>query len=140
MATLFAANAVFAFSYNVGDSHVFYLPSHLIIGAARRAGDRALRAGPRIRSEPGARRCGAARGLRRRPRLSGFSGARSEPRRAPSAVLAPAHRRRQTPPIAVLLTDLNSADPERSRHFAKVARAGIAAARMPDVLLYAPRS
>ena len=31
MAALFAANAIFAFSYNVGDSHVFYLPSHLIV-------------------------------------------------------------------------------------------------------------
>ena len=28
---LFAANVVFAFSYNVGDSHVFYLPSHLVV-------------------------------------------------------------------------------------------------------------
>ena len=31
MATLFGANAIFAFSYNVGDAHVFYLPSHVYI-------------------------------------------------------------------------------------------------------------
>src|ERR1044072_10041669 len=27
----YAANVVFAFGYNVGDSHVFYLPSHLML-------------------------------------------------------------------------------------------------------------
>ena len=31
LALMFAANVAFAFSYNVGDSHVFYLPSHLIV-------------------------------------------------------------------------------------------------------------
>ncbi len=31
MFTLFAANVIFAYSYNVGDAHVFYLPSHLIL-------------------------------------------------------------------------------------------------------------
>ncbi len=28
---LYAVNAAFAFSYNVGDTHVFYLPSHLVL-------------------------------------------------------------------------------------------------------------
>ena len=28
---LFAANVIFAFSYNVGDAHVFYLPSHQLL-------------------------------------------------------------------------------------------------------------
>src|SRR5216683_57453 len=31
MFTLYATNVIFAYSYNVGDSHVFYLPSHLIV-------------------------------------------------------------------------------------------------------------
>ncbi len=31
MLMLFAANVIFAYSYNVGDAHVFYLPSHLIL-------------------------------------------------------------------------------------------------------------
>ena len=31
MVTLFAANLIFAYSYNVGDTHVFYLPSHLML-------------------------------------------------------------------------------------------------------------
>src|SRR5205085_5413792 len=28
---LFAVNVAFAYSYNVGDAHVFYLPSHLML-------------------------------------------------------------------------------------------------------------
>src|SRR5476649_1128171 len=31
MLTLFAGNVIFAYTYNVGDAHVFYLPSHLIL-------------------------------------------------------------------------------------------------------------
>ena len=31
MVMLFAANLIFAYSYNVGDAHVFYLPSHLLL-------------------------------------------------------------------------------------------------------------
>jgi hypothetical protein len=31
MAILYAVNLLFAFGYNVGDSHVFYLPSHLML-------------------------------------------------------------------------------------------------------------
>ena len=31
MLTLYLVNLLFAFSYNVGDTHVFYLPSHLFI-------------------------------------------------------------------------------------------------------------
>ena len=31
MTLLFLGNVIFAFSYNVGDSHVFYLPSHLML-------------------------------------------------------------------------------------------------------------
>ena len=31
LCALFAANVIFAYSFNVGDAHVFYLPSHLLI-------------------------------------------------------------------------------------------------------------
>ena len=31
LSVAYAANALFAFSYNVGDSHVFFLPSHLLV-------------------------------------------------------------------------------------------------------------
>src|SRR5262249_10317766 len=35
---LYGANVAFAFSYNVGDTHVFYLPSHAIIALLAAAG------------------------------------------------------------------------------------------------------
>ena len=31
LATLYGANVLFAFGYNVGDTHVFYLPSHVLV-------------------------------------------------------------------------------------------------------------
>ena len=31
MLTLYVTNVLFAYSYNVGDAHVFYLPSHLCV-------------------------------------------------------------------------------------------------------------
>jgi hypothetical protein len=40
--TLYAATGVFAFTYNVGDTHVFYLPSHVAVALAIGAGVAAL--------------------------------------------------------------------------------------------------
>ena len=137
MAALFAANAIFAFSYNVGDSHVFYLPSHLIV---------ALLAAPAIalagrvwildrNAAPAAAALlvlyAGARAYRDFPALD-----RSRDDR-PAAVLAPLtagldDRR------AILLTDLNWQIQNGLSYFAKVKRPEIASARMPDVLLYAP--
>src|SRR5438093_164422 len=39
---MYASNIAFAFSYNVGDSHVFYLPSHLAIALLAASGMTAL--------------------------------------------------------------------------------------------------
>jgi len=147
MAALFAANAIFAFSYNVGDSHVFYLPSHLIIallaapaialvekGAVPLFGD-----SPRKGLRPLFRDTFAAllvlyagaRAYRDFPALDRSGDDR------PAAVLAPLtagldDRR------AILLTDLNWQIQNGLSYFAKVKRPEIASARMPDVLLYAP--
>ena len=148
MATLYAANAIFAFSYNVGDSHVFYLPSHLVV---------ALLAAPAIALvEKRAVPLFAGDSLRKgvRPLFQGMFAAllvlyagtrayrdfpaldRSRDDR-PDAVLAPLtagldDRR------AILLTDMNWQIQNGLSYFAKVKRPEIAAARMPDVLLYAP--
>ena len=51
MAALYLGNVVFAFSYNVGDTHVFYLPSHLMLAflaapAIAWVGELAARGGP----------------------------------------------------------------------------------------------
>jgi len=43
---VYAVNAVFAFTYNVGDTHVFYLPSHLCVALLAATGGTALRPPP----------------------------------------------------------------------------------------------
>jgi hypothetical protein len=155
--TLYATNAIFAFTYNVGDSHVFYLPSHLIVAllaapAVAFAGG-VLETwvvplfaghGPRQRVRPLVRHIVATRVAA--ALLVLYAGARayldfpaldrSGDERA-AAVLAPLtagldDRR------AILLTDLNWQIQNGLSYFAKVKRPEIAAARMPDVLLYAP--
>jgi hypothetical protein len=151
MVTLYATNAIFAFSYNVGDSHVFYLPSHLIV--ALLAAPAVARAGRLI--EKGAVPLFASNSPRTGVRLFRdmfaallvlYAGARAyrdfpaldrSRDDRPSAVLAPLtagldDRR------AILLTDLNWQVQNGLSYFAKVKRPEIAAARMPDVLLYAP--
>ena len=42
----YAFNTVFAFTYNVGDTHVFYLPGHLFTAFLRRRGDLSHWRGP----------------------------------------------------------------------------------------------
>jgi transmembrane protein TMEM260 (protein O-mannosyltransferase) len=133
---LYAANVAFAFSYNVGDAHVFYLPSHFFV---------ALLAAPAVvavEEAVGRRRLlrGAAtaalllysgsRAYRDFPALD-----RSQDQR-PSAVLAPLAAGlddRQ----AILLTDLNW-QVQNGLSYLTRTRREIAAVRMPDVALYAP--
>jgi Protein O-mannosyl-transferase TMEM260-like len=156
MFMLYATNVIFAFSYNVGDSHVFYLPSHLIV--ALLAAPAVVLAGRMIEKgavplfagggpQKGARPLfrwsatpvaaallallAAVRAYRDFPALD-----RSRDDR-PSAVLAPLtagldDRR------AILLTDLNWQVQNGLSYFVKMKRPEVAAARMPDVLLYAP--
>jgi transmembrane protein TMEM260 (protein O-mannosyltransferase) len=142
MLTLLTTNTIFAFSYNVGDSHVFYLPSHLFV---------ALLAAPAVALAGCLIEQGA---VPLRPLVRGvFAGVlilyaglrayrdfpaldRSLDDRT-SAVLAPLtagldDRR------SILLTDLNWQIQNGLSYFIKVKRPEIAAARMPDVLLYAP--
>jgi transmembrane protein TMEM260 (protein O-mannosyltransferase) len=152
MFTLLATNTIFAFSYNVGDSHVFYLPSHLFVAlltapAVALAG-RLIENGvvPLFGSD------GSRKGVR--PLFRGMFAAllilyavirayrdfpaldRSLDDR-PSAVLAPLTAGLDDR-TAILLTDLNWQVQNGLSYFAKVKRPEIAAARMPDVLLYAP--
>jgi hypothetical protein len=142
MATLLASNTIFAFSYNVGDSHVFYLPSHLFV--ALLAAPAVARAGRLIEKgvvplRPLFR--GTFAGLL--VLYAGFRAYRDFPALdrslddRPSGVLA-----RLTAGLddrrSILLTDLNWQIQNGLSYFIKVKRPEIAAARMPDVLLYAP--
>jgi MFS family permease len=134
MGVLFGANVIFAYSYNVGDAHVFYLPSHLLL---------ALLAAPGVvlagRLTPSAAPLAAAL-------LTIYAGARAwhdfpaldrSRDRRPSAVIealtAGLDDRRD-----ILLADLNWQVGNGLSYVAKVKRPGIAYARMPDVVLYAP--
>jgi hypothetical protein len=132
--TLFAVNVAFAYSYNVGDAHVFYLPSHLLLAlmiapaitlAGRFGGRGPLIAGTLLALYAG------ARAYHDFPALD-----RSQDRR-PSAVVhaltAGLDDRRD-----ILLTDLNWQIGNGLSYVAKEEHPEIAYARLPDVFLYAP--
>jgi hypothetical protein len=134
MFALYAANVAFAYSYNVGDSHVFYLPSHVILAllaapAAVLAG-RFARHGAPIASVLLIVYAGA-RAHRDYPALD-----RSRDNRPAGVVSALTDGLDDR--TAILLTDLNWQVANGLSYFAKTRRPEIAYARMPDVLLYAP--
>lgn len=132
---LYAVNVAFAFSYNVGDTHVFYLPSHLFVALAVACALGSLMV-------PVARPLGAAaivavllsvatRAYDDFPALD-----RSADRR-PAEVLEhlTAGLDDRT---AVLLTDLNWQVANGLSYYTEVVRPEVVTARMPDVILYAP--
>src|SRR2546430_4603337 len=134
LVVLFAANAAFAFSYNVGDAHVFYLPSHVIVAIlAAPAVALAARLVPRGGLVAAALLAAYAgvRGHRDFPALDRSADRR--PEQVLSAFTAGLDDRR-----SILLEDLNWQIQNGLSYFASVTRREVAWARMPDVLLYAP--
>jgi hypothetical protein len=141
---LYATNVAFAFSYNVGDAHVFYLASHffvaLLAAPAVNAAVSLFRADPtgkEIRPLAGASAAAflilyaGSRAYRDFPALD-----RSADDRA-ARVLAPLtagldDRR------AILLTDLNWQVQNGLSYVTRSRQRDLAVARMPDVALYAP--
>jgi len=131
---LFAVNAAFAFGYNVGDTHVFYLPSHALVAvlvapAVALAARGARRSGPIAAALVAAYAC--ARGYADFPALD-----RSDDRR-PEQVIA-ALTAGLDDRKSILVEDLNWQIQNGLSYFASVTRPEVAWARMPDVLLYAP--
>jgi hypothetical protein len=149
-------NALFAYSYNVGDAHVFYLSSHLMIAVLVAPGivfvatlaarlfrtfvaqaEAAARAGPELcptLTAIAALLVTAYAGLRiyrDYPALDRSNDHR--PTEVLSALTADLDDRR-----AILLMDLNWQIQNGLSYFAKAERPEVAYARMPDVLLYAP--
>lgn len=130
---LYGVNVLFAYSYNVGDTHVFYLPSHLVV---------ALLVAPGI----------AFLGTRlRRPHLVAallivYAGTRiysdypaldrSDDHR-PTEVLSSLTAGLDDQ-HAVLLTDLNWQIQNGLTYFARRTRPDLAYALLPEVMLYAP--
>ena len=136
---MYGANALFAYGYNVGDTHVFYLPSHLCVALLVAPGLAALGSALPVLSRrrltvavaTAAALYGAVRIYRDYPALD-----RSHDRRPTdtiAALTAGLDDRR-----AIFLTDLNWQIQNGLSYFGKEVRPGLAYARMPDVLLYAP--
>jgi len=144
MSLLYVINVGFAYTYNVGDSHVFYLPSHLILALLVAPGialvaDAAGRGWPHRRARAVALvaastiviASAAGRIYRDYPALD-----RSEDRRPTEALagltagLDDRH--------AILLADLNWQLVNGLAYFAKVIRPEVAYAWLSHVLLYAP--
>ena len=132
--TIYVVNVVFALGYNVGDTHVFYLPSHLIV---------ALLAAPGIVLVGNVLRqrhlvvalllvaYAGTRAWRDYPALD-----RSHDDR-PSRVLADLTAGLDDRD-AILLTDLNWQVQNGLSYFGKSIAPQVAYERMPAVLLYAP--
>jgi hypothetical protein len=134
LALLYVTAVAFAFSYNVGDAHVFYLPSHLFValGAACAVAG-AARVSPRGSAVAAIALAAYAglRGHRDYPALD-----RSQDTR-PSAVLS-AMTTGLDDQRAIFLVDLNWQVANGLSYFAKSVRPELAVARVRDVLLYAP--
>ena len=136
LSMMYFSATLFAFSYNVGDSHVFYLPSHLCVALLIAPAVAALcsaipRPGFAATAAVAVACYGCVRIYQDYPALD-----RSGDRR-PSAVMtaltAGLDDRR-----AILLTDMNWQVQNGLSYFGKEVRAELGYARMPDVMLYAP--
>ena len=129
--SLYVVNAVFAYTYNVGDSHVFFLPSHLIV--ALLAGASVLSVVPPIRSVCAAVLIAfvAGKAYRDFPALDRSGDTR--PVEVLDHLTSGMDESR-----SILLWDLNWQIANGLSYYAKVLHPEIAHERMPAVLLYAP--
>jgi hypothetical protein len=136
VALVYVATALFAFSYNVGDTHVFYLTSHLCVTLLAGACVAA------VRTATGRSRLAIAAALI----MLGYGGVRvyrdypaidrsgdRRPAEIMTSLTAALEDRR-----ALLLTDMHWQIENGLSYFAKNVRPALEYARMPDVLLYAP--
>jgi len=127
-------NVAFAYTYNVGDAHVFYLPSHLVVALLAACGV-AFVGQVTARAMPAAGALlivyAASRAYHDLPALDRSRDFR--PTEVMSALTEGLDDRH-----AILLTDLNWQLINGLAYFAKVTRPEIAHTGMPGVLLYAP--
>jgi hypothetical protein len=130
---MYVVNVAFALTYNVGDSHVFFLPSHLVLALLMAAGlahlDTTL--GLRGAAAAAALLLALNQGWNNFPALDRHADRR--PTELLNALTDGAGDR-----DAILLTDLNWQLQNGLNYYAKYSRPDVAFARMPDVLLYAP--
>ena len=131
--TAYAVTALFALAYNVGDSHVFFLPSHLMLALLASVGLAAL--GRLVASQPAAAALGlvmvTARIYRDYPALD-----RSEdwrPTQALAALTMGLDDRQ-----SILISDLNWQLQNGLNYFARFDRPQVAFAPLPEIAPYAP--
>lgn len=130
---LFIVNALFAFGYNVGDTHVFYLPSHLIVALLIAPGIVAV--GRLIRREALASSLlmayAVAQIYQNYPALDRSRDER--PAQILGALTAGLDDRR-----SIYVADLSWQLGNGLAYFARETRPEVAYVRMADVMLYAP--
>jgi hypothetical protein len=134
MGVLFVANVAFAFSYNVGDAHVFYLPSHFILALLVAPGlALAGRLTPRAILPVAALAIAYAgtRAYRDFPALDRSGDTR--PAEVIAGLATGLDDQRE-----ILLADMNWQVANGLSYFAKVQQPAVAHARASDLLLYAP--
>jgi len=133
MTLLYVVNFGFAFTYNVGDSHVFYLPSHLVLAVLIAPGITlvARRGRATVFVAAAVVAIAALRGYRDFPALD-----RSDDHR-PATVLADLTRDLDSQ-HAILLADLNWQLVNGLAYFGKVVDSDLAYDWISHVLLYAP--
>jgi hypothetical protein len=133
LALAYIVNVAFALGYSVGDSHVFFLPSHLMIALLVAPGLLYL---DRLASSRGAFTglalvLAAIHVYREYPALDRSGDLR--PRQVLDALTGGLDDRN-----AVLFTDLNWQVQNGLTYYSSKVRTEVATARMPEVLLYAP--
>jgi hypothetical protein len=134
---LYIVNVAFAFNYNVGDTHVFYLPSHLVVAllaAAGVAGAAKLLRAPKRLSVAAATILtvyAVAHGYRDFPALD-----RSSDRRA--AAMLDRFTANLDDQRAIFLVDFSWQIANGLSYYSKSVRPEVAVARVRDVLAYAP--
>jgi hypothetical protein len=134
ISAVYVVNALFAYGYNVGDTHVFYLPSHLMIAVLAASGVALLARIPVTMTPLFAVVLVAYAGLRMYQDYPALDRSRDRrPTETLDHLTAGLDDRR-----AILLTDLNWQVQNGLTYYVKWLHPEVAHARMPDVRLYAP--
>jgi hypothetical protein len=132
---LFGTTIAFAMGYNVGDAHVFFLPSHLVVALLAAVGlvawQRAI--GPRLRPlVPGAFLALASWNI-----VLNYPALDRSTDRRPTAVLT-AMTEGLSERNALLMTDMNWQLQNGLTYFGQYVRPEVLHTWLPEVLLYAP--
>jgi Protein O-mannosyl-transferase TMEM260-like len=134
MFMLYAVNVAFAFSYNVGDAHVFYMPSHLVVALLAACG---VALAGRFSSRAGLIAAVVLTAYAVGRAYADFPALDRSGDRRPAAVMSGLTHGLDDR-HSILLSDLNWQLVNGLAYFSKIVRPEIAQTAMAGVLLYAP--